>query len=115
MSPTSTNCIPGREFFVTYQLLDFSEKLVHAFLRLFGEPESAGGEPVLAATCEHIGVYVDMRTRRSARMPDEYYALLEEISRRLEGLPEPRERGRVIGIRRRSPSKSLPRRIPVGV
>ena len=58
---------PGRPFFVTYQLLDFSDKLIHAFLRLFGEPESPGGQPVLAATCEHIGVYVDMRTRRSAR------------------------------------------------
>ena len=106
---------PGRSFFVTYQLLDFSEKLIHAFLRLFAEPESEGGEPVLAATCEHIGCYVDMRTRRSAPMPAEYRALLEEISRRLEGMPEPRETGRVIGIRRRAPSKSIPRRIPVGV
>ena len=103
---------PGRAFFVTYQLLDFSEKLVHAFLRLFGEPESPDGEPVLAATCEHIGVYVDMRTRRSAPMPAAYHALLEEISQRQEGMPEPRERGRVIGIRRRSP---IARRIPVGV
>ncbi|MDE2882391.1 MAG: thioesterase family protein [Acidobacteriota bacterium] len=106
---------PGRPFFVTYQLLDFNEKLIHAFLRLFGEPESADGEPVLAATCEHIGVYVDMRTRRSAPMPAEYRALLEEIARRLAGLSEPPEKGRVIGIRRRAPSKSIPRRIPVGV
>ena len=106
---------PGRAFFVTYQLLDFSQKLVHAFLRLFGEPERADREPVLAATCEHIGVYVDMRTRRSAPMPDEYYALLEEISRRLEGMPQPVEQGRVIGIRSRAPSKSIPRRVPVTV
>ena len=56
-----------------------------------------------------------MRTRRSAPMPAEYHALLEEISRRLEGLPEPREQGRVIGIRRRSPAKPDPGRIPVGV
>lgn len=106
---------PGRAFFVTYQLLDFSQKLVHAFLRLFGAPESAGQEPVLAATCEHIGVYVDMRTRRSAPMPVEYHELLQEISRRQAGLPEPRERGRVIGIGRRSPSKTVPGRIPAGV
>ena len=106
---------PGRPFFVSYQLLDFSDKLIHAFLRLFGEPEPQGGEPVLAATCEHIGCYVDMRTRRSAAMPAEYYALLEEISRRQEGMPPPPERGRVIGIRRRSSSKPIARRIPVSV
>jgi len=48
-------------------------------------------------------------------MPAEYRALLEEIARRLAGLSEPPEKGRVIGIRRRAPSKSIPRRIPVGV
>ncbi len=106
---------PGRPFFVTYQLLDFSDKLIHAFLRLFGEPEGEGDEPVLAATCEHIGVYVDMRTRRSASMPAEYYELLQEISRRLEGTPQPPEKGRVIGIRHRAPAKPIPRRIPVSV
>ena len=111
---------PGRGFFVTYQLLDFSDKLIHAFLRLFGEPESGGAEPIpggaepiLAATCEHIGVYVDMRTRRSAPMPAEYAALLEDISRQLAGMPQPREVGRVIGIRRRAPSKAIPARVPV--
>ena len=104
---------PGRSFFVTYQLLDFSEKLIHAFLRLYGEPEAGSGEPVLSATCEHIGVYVDMRTRRSAPMPAEYYALLEEISRRLAEMPEPPEKGRVIGIRRRSSREPVARRIPV--
>ena len=106
---------PGRPFFVTYQLLDFSDKLVHAFLRLFGEPEGEGDKPVPAATCEHIGVYVDMRTRRSAAMPAEYYELLQEISRRLEVMPQPPEKGRVIGIRHRASSKPIPRRIPVSV
>ena len=94
---------PGRRFFVTYQLLDHSRKLIHAFLRLFAEPEGAPPEPVLAAVCEHIGCYVDMRTRRSTPMPPAYFALLDEIRRRQFGMPDPPQRGRVIGIRRRAP------------
>ena len=93
---------PGRAFFVTYQLLDHSGKLIHAFLRLYGESEEEGGEPALAATCEHIGCYVDMRTRRSALMPAAFTGLLDEVAALQRGLPAPPERGRVIGIRRRS-------------
>ena len=103
---------PGCGFFVTYQLLDYSHKLVHAFLRLYGDssapadPDRAhcsdlGKDPVLAATIEHIGCYVDMRYRRSAPMPAAYFALLGEISQRQGNMPDPAERGRVIGIRRR--------------
>ncbi len=94
---------PGRAFFVSYQLLDYSEKLVHAFLRLFGAPERPGSEPVQAATCEHIGCYVDMRTRRSTPMPAQFSALLAELTRRQGDFPRPAEQGRVIGIRRRAP------------
>lgn len=93
---------PGRAFFVTYQLLDHSGKLIHAFLRLYGESEEEGGEPALAATCEHIGCYVDMRTRRSAAMPAAFTRLLDEVAALQRGLPAPVEQGRVIGIRRRS-------------
>lgn len=104
---------PGRPFFVTYQLLDHSDKLVHAFLRLFGEPETPGGEPVQAATCEHIGCYVDLRTRRSAPMPDEYHELLEQLLRRQGGMPPPPEQSRIIGIRRRPSQPEVPQRIAV--
>lgn len=106
---------PGRGFFVTWQLLDYSDKLIHAFLRLFAEPEpGSGGEPVLAATCEHIGIHVDMRTRRSAPIPPDYRALLEEVTRRQGAMPRPPEQGRVIGIRRRAPRPSPSGRIPAG-
>ena len=101
---------PGRAFFVTYQLLDHSPKLIHAFLRLFAEPEIPGEAPVQAATFEHIGCYVDMRTRLSARMPAEYSALLDEIARRQADMPPPPEKGRVIGIRRRFRDDALPQR-----
>ncbi len=97
---------PGRPFFVTYQLLDHDEKLIHAFLRLHAEVGDPGDEPVLAATCEHIGVHVDMRTRRSAPMPRAFRDLLDEIARRVAHMPDPRERGRVIGIRAKSPEKA---------
>lgn len=98
---------PGQPFFVTWQLLDFGEKLIHGFLRLFAAPEpGSGGAPVLAATCEHIGIHVDMRTRRSAPIPPEYRALLEEVARRQADMPLPPERGRVIGIRRGAPRPS---------
>ncbi len=93
----------GQSFFVTYQLLDHSEKLIHAFLRLFAEPKTGGAPPTLAAVTEHIGCYVDRRTRRSAPMPAAFTTLLREIRRLQAGLPDPPERGRVIGIRRRSP------------
>ena len=85
---------PGQPFFVTWQLLDFNEKLIHAFLRLFAapQPDSAGG-PALAATCEHIGIHVDMRTRRSAPIPPEYRALLEEVARRQGDMPPPARTG----------------------
>ena len=54
-----------------------------------------------------------MRTRRSAPIPPDYRALLEEITRRQTGMPDPPERGRVIGIRRRAP-RSSPAAEPVG-
>ncbi len=98
---------PGQPFFVTWQLLDFNEKLIHAFLRLFAAPEPDSPEgPALAATCEHIGIHVDMRTRRSAPIPPEYRALLKEVARRQGDMPPPPEQGRVIGIRRGAPSPS---------
>ena len=99
---------PCRPFFVTYQFLDHSQKLIHAFLRLFADPERAGAEPVQAAVCEHIGCYVDMRTRRSARMPPAFFALLQEIRRRQRSMPVPPEKGRVIGIRRRALRSAAP-------
>ena len=102
---------PGRPFFVTYQLLDHSAKLVHAFLRLFGEPETPGAPPVQAATCEHIGCYVDMRTRRSAPMPAAFSALLADIAFRQRDMLPPPEQGRIIGIRRHAKSGSPP--VPV--
>ncbi len=97
---------PGRPFFVTHQLLDHDERLMHAFLRLYAEPAEPDGEPTLAATCEHIGIHVDMRTRRAAAMPRPFQDLLREVARRVRDLPDPKERGRVIGIRRGSPAKS---------
>ena len=98
---------PGQPFFVTWQLLDYSDKLIHGFLRLFAEPTSGSVEdPALAATCENIGIHVDMRTRRSAPIPPEYRALLEEVSRRQRHMPRPPEQGRVIGIHRGAPRPS---------
>ena len=56
---------PGRPFFVTYQLLDFSDKLVHAFLRLFGEP----GVPRRGARlcCRRTGAGRHLRAHRRLR------------------------------------------------
>ena len=100
---------PGQPFFVTWQLLDYSDKLIHAFLRLFAvATPGATDAPALAATCEHIGIHVDMRTRRSASIPPDYRALLDEVSRRQATMPRPPEQGRVIGIRRGAPRRSRP-------
>ncbi len=99
---------PGRQFFVTHQLLAHDDRLIHAFMRLYAEPEGVDTAPALAATCENIGIYVDMRTRRSTTMPQAFRDLLDEIARRVAHLPDPPERGRVIGIRSRSPKRAAP-------
>ena len=80
---------------VTLQLLDFDDKRVHFFMRMFHADEG-----YLSATCEHLSCYVDFQTRRSAAMPASARSKLAEIHESHRGLPRPNEASQVIGIRR---------------
>ena len=80
---------------VTLQVLDYDEKRVHYFMRMFHEEEH-----YLAATYEHLSIYVDFESRRSAPMPASARAKLDAIYEAQKGLPKPEDAGRVVGLRR---------------
>jgi len=80
---------------VTLQVLDYDEKRVHYFMKMFHEEVK-----YLAATYEHLSMYVDFQSRRSAPMPGSARAELEAIYEAQKDLPRPEEAGRVVGIRR---------------
>jgi len=86
----------GDPFRISLQLLDVDEKRVHYFQRLFH-----GEEGYLAATCEHLSIYVDMRRRRSAPLPETVAAELASLLAEHRRLERPREAGRPMGVKRR--------------
>jgi acyl-CoA thioester hydrolase len=57
-----------------------------------------GEKGFLAATCEHLSIFVDMRERRSAPMPLHVKEALERLEIEHRGLPRPEEAGRPMGI-----------------
>ncbi len=86
----------GEPFRVTLQLMDFDEKRLHYFLRMIH-----GEKGFLAATCEHLSIFVDMKERRSKPMPPHLKAALERIADEHRGLPRPERAGRPMGIERK--------------
>ena len=81
---------------MTLQLMDFDEKRLHYFLRMIH-----GEKGFLAATCEHLSIFVDMKERRSASMPPHVKAALERVAAEHRGLPRPENAGRPMGIVRK--------------
>jgi len=81
---------------ITLQFLDFDEKRVHYFLRMYHADEG-----YLAATMEHLSIFIDMGMRRSARMPPEVHQALAVVFEEHRHLDRPEEVGRLMGIRRR--------------
>ena len=88
----------GESFRVTVQLLGFDDKRLHYFLRMFH-----GEKGFLAATCEHLSIFVDMRKRRSARMPAHMKEELERLWSQHQNHPRPAEAGRPMGIVKKRP------------
>jgi acyl-CoA thioester hydrolase len=86
----------GEPFRVTLQLLGFDEKRLHYFLRMFH-----GEKGFLAATCEHLAIFVDMKERRSALMPPHVKEALGRLEAEHRNLPRPEEAGRPMGIARK--------------
>ena len=89
--------LAGEPIRISAQLLDVDAKRIHYFLRLFHAAEGH-----LAATCEQMLLYVDMRSRRSAVMPQELqHSLAQTLSEHRE-LEWPAQAGRGMGIRRKA-------------
>jgi acyl-CoA thioester hydrolase len=86
----------GEPFRVTLQLLDFDDKRIHYFLRMLHLEKK-----FLAATCEHLSIFVDMRQRRSAVMPSRVNEELGRLLGEHRALPRPEEAGRPMGIARK--------------
>jgi len=81
---------------ITLQLLDFDEKRVHYFLRMYHAKKD-----YLAATMEHLSIFIDMRVRRSASMPPPVHRALAELYEQHRRMARPEEVGRLMGIRRK--------------
>ena len=80
----------------TTQLLGFDAKRVHVFHHLYHAEEG-----FLAATFEAMMLHVDQRVVRTAPMPKEVLAELEEIYEAHHSiLPLPKQAGRRIGLKR---------------
>ena len=88
--------LDGAELYCTTQLLDFDEKRVHYFHRMYHADEG-----YLAATTELMSVHVDLNARRVVPMPDEFQSRLAAMLQEHKSLPKPEQAGRVIGIKRR--------------
>ena len=86
----------GDEVICTTQLLDFDEKRIHFFHRMYHAERG-----FLAATNEAMGVHVDMRVRKVAPMKAELQAALNALRASHRALPRPEQQGRVIGIPRK--------------
>ncbi|HXV60467.1 MAG TPA: thioesterase family protein [Vicinamibacteria bacterium] len=85
----------GEPFRIMLQLLDWDSKRLHYFQRLFHREKD-----FLSATCEHLSIFVDMKTRRSAQLPASTRSILEDLFEEHRRLEKPEQAGRVMGIRR---------------
>lgn len=88
--------LEGDPLRIAWQLLDWDPKRVHFFMTMHHDREG-----FLAATTEQLSVHVDLRTRRSAPMPDELQQRLAAVMESHRALPRPEQAGRSVGIRRK--------------
>ena len=90
--------LQGAEVYCTTQLLDFDDKRIHFFHRMYH-----AAEDFLAATTEIMGVHIDLGIRRVAPMPDGIQRKLADVLTAHNQFPRPDQVGRVMEIRRRQP------------
>ncbi len=86
----------GAPVYCTTQLLDYDEKRMHYFHRMFHAEEG-----YLAATTEVMAVHVDMSVRRVAAMPQALIETLGGLRAAHADIPAPAQQGSVIAIRRK--------------
>ncbi len=85
----------GEPIRIDLQLLDFDEKRMHYFQRMVHVEKD-----YLAATCEHLSIFIDMRIRRSAQIPPQVHKALSTLFEEHRHWDRPEEVGRLMGIRR---------------
>ncbi len=98
---------PDEPFVVTAQLLAFTDKKIHTFLRMHRAPgDDQRGEMV--ATNEVLSLYVDLVQRRPATMPAETQAFLRTLCEEHWALGWPPQCGRTMGVDAPRPSREAP-------
>lgn len=91
----------GDPLAITFQLLDFDEKRLHYYMEMRHAEQG-----YVAASCEQLGVHVDLGTRRSAPMPPDILDLLGRVRAAHTALPAPPQVGRTIGIWRKQAARA---------
>lgn len=89
----------GAPIRVTSQLIDFDEKRLHYFHRMFHDVEG-----YLAATQEQLSIHVDLALRRSAPFPGPALEAVEKMKTAHDALERPAELGSRIQI---TPSRKV--------
>ena len=85
--------LEGDEVCVTTQLLDFDEKRLHYFHRMYHAEKG-----FLSATTEIMTVHVDLGARRVVPMPETIKSRAADLFAGHDALPRPERAGRRIGI-----------------
>lgn len=80
---------------ITCQLLDYNHKCTHYFMQMFHATEG-----YLAATAEQLNVHIGLPERKTAPLPENILANLEEMLASHKTLGVPDGAGATIGIRR---------------
>ena len=87
----------GDSFSVETILIDFDRKRIRWFMHM----RKADGS--LAATCEWLLLFVDIRGRKVTEMPDELFDGLAAINTAHDALPRPAQLGRGIALSNKKP------------
>jgi len=84
----------GDSYWVETMLADFDRKRIRWFMTMKRSPDGA-----VAATCEWMVLFIDMRVRKVTPMPDSLFSILAEIKAAHDHLPRPAQLGRGIAMR----------------
>jgi acyl-CoA thioester hydrolase len=84
----------GDSYWVETMLADFDRKRIRWFMTMKRAPEG-----IVAATCEWMLLFIDMRKRKAGAMPDPLFENLAAIKQAHDALPRPATLGRGIAMR----------------
>ncbi|MBM08472.1 MAG: thioesterase-like protein [Magnetovibrio sp.] len=87
----------GNMLSVSTQILDFDAKRIHLFHRMISD-----GSDDTVATNELMLLYVSMKSRRTALMPEKISTRLQTVHTNQKALPRPVQAGRSIQIFRKN-------------